>query len=152
LGDWRYRHIIELVEAAEAALAKQHGPYKNKGRNMTDNDIYTLYENGKGRRYNLLFSVNTAAWAIFSYSVKNNAMYLSLEMFITSAMIAFTAIMFFDIWSFGTNMGNLGKSINVKLFGMPGRWVLWLICLLIAAMWAAVIVLGCTGNMLTTKP
>ena len=72
---------------------------------MSLKDVYTLYESGKGRRYNLLFSVNGAALAILSFFAKDtkNGVLTGLTAFgIAALMIAFTWIMKTDIHGFGT--------------------------------------------------
>ena len=88
---------------------------------MSLKDVYTLYENGKGRRYNLLFSVNGAALAILSFFAKDakNGVLTGLTAFgIAALMIVFTWIMKTDIHGFGTNMARLGGPLG--LFGPIG--------------------------------
>ncbi len=72
-------------------------------------NIIEIYENGKHRRYNLLFAVNGGAFAIsklLSGDAQNPAVGLgglSLT-HISVGMIFFTVVMMVDIWEFGDKM------------------------------------------------
>jgi hypothetical protein len=95
----------------------------------------TAYEDGKHRRYSLLFAVNGGAFAIaklFSEAKMASVLggltlpHLSLE------MIVFTAVMVWDIFAFGENMR---KGYLHQQFGWIGKTVLLLIGLLICGGW-----------------
>jgi hypothetical protein len=103
-------------------------------------DGLELYETGKHRRYNLLFSVNGAAFAIAKLlvdpareSVVLGGLTLSR---LSLGMILFSAVMVADIFMFGSKMRNvLERGGGVGVFGLPGQVVLVLIGFLIAAGW-----------------
>jgi len=74
-----------------------------------DKEAFELYENGKHRRYNLLFSVNGGAFAIAKLLTgelgKAGVVLGGLNMYeLSIGMIVFTLCMGFDIGAFGYNM------------------------------------------------
>jgi hypothetical protein len=97
-------------------------------------DAFTAYENGKGRRYSLLFAVNGGAFALAKLladdktvkSLKGINIYC-----LAIGMIIFTFVMWYDIFKFGTNMQNYVSTV----FRSAGKKVLAWICLLIIAGW-----------------
>jgi hypothetical protein len=98
-----------------------------------------LYEDGKHRRYTLLFSVNGGAFAVAKlFSDQDAATVLGhltiLQMSI--GMILFTAVMVVDIFKFGMKMRGYRDEDDV--FERWGQAVLLLIGLLICAGWALV--------------
>jgi hypothetical protein len=99
-----------------------------------------LYEDGKHRRYELLFAVNGGAFAIAKLigEKKLQVGNLSLPQ-LAAGMILFTIVMVFDIYMFGDKWHRLSKEIEThqgnELFGWPGRVVLILIGLLLCAGW-----------------
>ena len=110
-----------------------------KDEPITLKDIYTLYETGKGRRYNLLFSVNGAAFAIVSFLIKDGGNRIIAGwtgLMVAAGMIAFTAIMWWDIFGFGKKMAYLGD--RLELFGPDGKLVVSLLAMLLIAAWMGV--------------
>ena len=86
------------------------------------NDVFTLYESGKGRRYALLFAVNGGGFAIATWLLKDEAglvkdashywpLLRPLEIGIAVGLIVFTAIMCMDIYAFGKKMRDLGDEL-----------------------------------------
>jgi hypothetical protein len=109
---------------------------------MTLNEVYKLYEDGKHRRYTLLFAVNGGAFAIVSFLLKGDAKQTALPLltWIGMVMALFSAVMTFDIDEFGKKLRGLGGSLD--LFGGRGRAVLWLVGLALAAAWLAAAAAG----------
>jgi hypothetical protein len=112
---------------------------------ITLNELYKLYEDGKHRRYTLLFSVNGGAFAIVSFLLKGDSEQVGLPMllWIGLVMSLFSAVMWLDIYEFGKKMRELGGALD--LFGDKGKLVLAAIALSLVAVWlaAAVVGLGC---------
>ena len=107
------------------------------------------YEDGKHRRYSLLFSVNGGAFAVakvFSdHSASTVLGSLSLAQ-LAIGMILFTFVMVVDIFLFGRNLRSTlprdpkdPGSTTTKLFALPGQIVLVLLGVLIGAGWALAI-------------
>jgi len=104
-------------------------------------DVYSLYENGKGRRYGLLFSVNGGAFAILSLLAKDASDVVSLEcaaLAVAVAMLLFTGMMIFDIHDFGRRMTCLSGPLELYKVGGVGRRILWLLGGLLGAAWIGV--------------
>ena len=105
--------------------------------NLTTKDAYDLYENGKHRRYSLLFSVNGGAFAIAKLLTgepgKDSVVlgHLSLPQ-LAIGMALFTILMVADIFMFGQKMrtGELPGA-----FGWQGKLVLFFLGLLLCAGW-----------------
>ena len=99
---------------------------------------FTAYEDGKHRRYNLLFAVNGGAFAIAKLFADKDASaflrHLSLSQ-LSLGMIIFTIIMTADIFMFGEKMR---KTYVSDVFGWQGKVVLLLIGALICTGWALV--------------
>ena len=103
---------------------------------------FTLYENGKHRRYELLFAVNGGAFTVATlFPGKDPNQLLGGLTFQALAwgLIIFTALMAFDIWIFGCRMRH---AIELKdtsewegVFGVPGKFVLVGLSVLIGAGW-----------------
>jgi hypothetical protein len=98
-----------------------------------DSATVKIYEDGKHRRYNLLFSVNGGAFAVaklFSDAAVPKVLgHLTLSQ-LSVGMILFTAVMVADIFVFGLNMQKYAD-----VFHWQGKAVLLLIGLLICAGW-----------------
>jgi hypothetical protein len=96
---------------------------------------FKLYEEGKHRRYNLLFAVNGGAFAIAKMFSDRNAAavlgHLSLPQ-LSIGMILFTIVMIVDIFMFGEKMR---RAYLPEAFGWQGKTVLVLIGTLICAAW-----------------
>jgi len=100
-------------------------------------DAMSLYEDGKHRRYGLLFSVNGGAFGVAKLLVGANGkpeivlgQLTLLEL--SWGMIVFTVIMVGDIYAFGDKMR---KAFLPKAFDWRGRLVLVSIGLLICCGW-----------------
>jgi hypothetical protein len=112
------------------------------GRQLSDNkltlkDAKDLYENGKHRRYTLLFTVNGGAFAIARLITgepgKPGVVLGGLTLAkLSLGMIAFTALMTLDIYLFGEKMR---KSFLEQDFGEQGKVVLFCIAALLCAGW-----------------
>ena len=107
---------------------------------MSFPEAYRLYEDGKHRRYELLFAVNGGAFAIAKLIGEKQFQvgHLGLPQ-LAAGMVLFTIVMVVDIYTFGDKWNKLGKEIkddgNHKIFGPPGRVVLILIGLLLCVGW-----------------
>lgn len=103
-------------------------------------EVFELYENGKHRRYELLFAVNGGAFAIAKLIGEHK---IDLGMLhlpqVAGGMVLFTGLMVFDIYAFGDKMHVLAKKIDKRkdyqVFGPQGRAVLIAIGLLLSAGW-----------------
>ena len=103
-------------------------------------EAFKLYEDGKHRRYELLFAVNGGAFAIAKLIGEKQPKLGSLRFGqLAAGMILFTIVMVFDIYTFGDKWHHLGKGIDARkyheLFATPGRVVLIAIGLLLCAGW-----------------
>ena len=100
---------------------------------------FRAYEDGKHRRYNLLFAVNGAAFALAKFMTERaegTALLGHLTLVhVALGMIVFSALMTADIYMFGDKMSDLED-----VFGGPGRAVLVLIGALLCVAWLLVIV------------
>ena len=103
---------------------------------LTKKDALELYENGKHRRYSLLFSVNGGAFAVAKLlgSQGNVLGGLSLKE-LSIGMTLFTMVMVWDIFEFGRRSR---KEPIPNVFGNAGRAVLLLLGALICAGWLLV--------------
>jgi len=104
-------------------------------------DKLTLYEDGKHRRYTLLFSVNGGAFAIAKLLVGAEGKPATVLGQLTLpelswGMILFTAFMVADIYAFGYKMR---KNFALKVFATIGKVVLISIGLLICCGWFLVV-------------
>ena len=108
---------------------------------MDEKEALKLYEDGKHRRYTLLFSVNGGAFAIAKLinEAKSNIGGLSLKQ-LSVGMALFTAVMVWDIFEFGRRSR---KEPIPKVFSGVGRAVLIIIGSLICIGWLLV---GFGGN------
>lgn len=106
---------------------------------------FNEYENGKHRRYGLLFSVNGGAFAVAKLlsnpSEKLVLGGLTLQN-LSAGMILFTVVMIIDIYLFGMNLRHTlthdpagSKLDTTELFAWQGRVVLIAIGVLICAGW-----------------
>jgi hypothetical protein len=122
------------------------------GERMTLNEVYNLYENGKHRRYTLLFAVNGGAFAIVSFLLKGdtNQETLPLLLGIGPVMALFSAAMGFDIDDFGKKLRNFGGAL--ELFGGKGRLVLLVISLALVAVWLAAAAVGASCILIPAIP
>jgi hypothetical protein len=104
------------------------------------------YEDGKHRRYTLLFSVNGGAFALAKILAEHDPKVvlgsLSLAQ-LAVGMVLFTLVMVVDIFLFGRNMRSTlpcdpkdPNATTTELFGVPGQIVLVLLGTLLAGAWA----------------
>jgi len=103
-------------------------------------ESFKAYEDGKHRRYTLLFAVNGGAFAIAKLITEkqgtNEAILGNLSIFrLAIGMVLFTVVMTFDIFTFGEKMR---KNYLPKAFSWQGKIVLILIGILICAGWILV--------------
>lgn len=98
-------------------------------------ESFKFYEDGKHRRYSLLFAVNGGAFAIAKLFAEKNAAAvlgnLTLER-LSFGMTLFTVVMVVDIFIFGHKMR---ANYLPDAFGWPGKIVLALTGFLICAGW-----------------
>ena len=99
---------------------------------------FAAYEDGKHRRYSLLFAVNGGAFAVAQLLAEKTPGFvlghLTLR-HLSVGMILFTLVMGADIYMFGDKMR---KNYLKDAFGRPGKVVLILLCLIICAGWLLV--------------
>src|SRR5712672_2394940 len=103
-------------------------------------DKLSLYEEGKHRRYTLLFSVNGGAFAVAKLLVGaegKTAIVLGQLTLpeLSWGMILFTVIMVADVYAFGYKMRH---DFSLKGFGRIGKLVLISVGLLFCAGWCLV--------------
>jgi hypothetical protein len=129
---------------------KDQSPSSVQSAQSWSPDIFRAYEDGKHRRYNLLFAVNGGAFAVTKlftelqlkamapppaqapeyFQILGNLHLWQLSL----GMVWFNIIMILDIFTFGYNMRQLSKA----LFRWPGKLVLFVIGWLLAAGWTFV--------------
>ena len=106
---------------------------------LTTAESFKLYEDGKHRRYSLLFGVNGGAFAVARLFTDAEAVSLLGNLTLGQlaiGMIIFTIVMTADIFVFGEKMR---KTYLEDTFGKYGKAVLLLIGFLICAGWFLVI-------------
>ena len=104
---------------------------------LTLKDASDLYENGKHRRYSLLFSVNGGAFAIAKLLTgepgKPGVVLGNLTLTeLAFGMAVFTVVMAADIYAFG---GKMRSSYLGGAFGPAGKIVLILLAVLLCTGW-----------------
>jgi len=105
---------------------------------LTLKEASDIYEDGKHRRYSLLFAVNGGAFAVAKLLTgeagKSGVVLggLTLQQ-LAVGMILFTAIMALDIYAFGEKMRSQYKVAH--FFGAPGKVVLILLGFLMCTGW-----------------
>jgi hypothetical protein len=134
---WPGRHGIPLIDGT--------GPHcvhlkADMPTGLSPKEAFELYENGKHRRYGLLFSVNGGAFAIAKLLVGqaegHRAVLGALNLSELSAgMALFTIIMVADIFAFGQKMR---EDYLPDDFGWYGKAVLISIGILLFAGWLLV--------------
>jgi hypothetical protein len=108
-----------------------------------------VYEEGKDRRYKLLFAVNGGAFAIAKLMTKDGAsspvVLGGLELWVLAlAMIVFTAAMVVDIDAFGLKMRHALPAEEV--FGPVGAVVLGILGAVLVGGWSLVMVPSADGR------
>ena len=106
---------------------------------MTFQEAYKLYEDGKHRRYELLFAVNGGAFAIAKLIGEKSSLGGLRLPYLALGMVLFTITMVFDIYKFGQKWHTIGRQLSLDpkytIFGQPGRVVLIVIGILICLGW-----------------
>jgi hypothetical protein len=136
------RRIREIQDAARKSYGGRYGTYK---------DAVEIYEDGKHRRYSLLFAVNGAVAAIAKVAPHSAGAdpvpscfpdWLPDHWPFRLGMIAFTVLMSWDIWVFGKRIrADVGDAYGDSwsgIFSRVGKFVLLVCCALIIAGWAFV--------------
>jgi hypothetical protein len=106
---------------------------------LTTAESFKIYEDGKHRRYELLFGVNGGAFAVAKLFTDKDATALLGNLKLSElaiGMILFTIVMTADIFMFGQKMR---EAYLPDAFGIQGKVVLLLIGLLLCAGWFLVI-------------
>jgi hypothetical protein len=105
------------------------------------NDRSKAYEDGKHRRYDLLFKVNGGAFAIvslvgksFTFTTDDRILHQLHLWHVSAGMAALTTVLTADIFAFGIKMHCKDKD----LFTWAGKLVLFLIGLLLTTAWVLV--------------
>ena len=102
-------------------------------------EAFKLYEDGKHRRYELLFAVNGGAFAIVKVMWDKGELGGLRLPYVALGMVLFTITMVVDIYKFGDNWHSIGKEITAckkyEIFGSVGRRVLIAIGLLLCLAW-----------------
>lgn len=104
---------------------------------LSHNEAFMLYENGKQRRYNLLFAVHGGAFTVTKViRGVDQATPIILGgltlLHLSVGMILFTLVMVVDIFVFGQTMR--AKYVS-EVFGLIGKLVLIGLGLLLCAGW-----------------
>jgi len=122
-----------VVEARTVSLKAESGLTMLDEKRLPES--FHAYEDGKHRRYSLLFSVNGGAFAIAKLLADKNPPAVlgnpSLRQ-LSFGMILFTIVMVADIFVFGEKMRT---TYLADAFGWQGKAVLLLIGFLICAGW-----------------
>src|SRR3978361_715787 len=104
--------------------------------------IVDLYESGKGRRYQLLFTINGGAYALIGFLAANakafEFSFIGIWAFILipAALAIYTCLMYRDIDAFATNM----KAYDPELYKEHGRLHLKYVCALLTVSWILTII------------
>ena len=102
-------------------------------------ESFKIYEDGKHRRYSLLFGVNGGAFAVAKLFADPAAATLLGNLTLSQlaiGMVLFTIVMAIDIFTFGQKIRD---NYLPDAFGRPGKVVLLLIAFLLCAGWYLVI-------------
>jgi hypothetical protein len=123
------RHRFKFMDNSDKGeAAVKSGPKDMQEDPAFKKDVVEAYENGKHRRYSLLFAVNGGALAIgklaFIGSPADRIVFGGLKVWMLGGALAiFSALMTYDIWMFGKRM----KEFDNSLFGPAGKTVLVLV-------------------------
>jgi hypothetical protein len=123
-------------------ITPQGGIFPMSGHQISRNwQVVEIYENGKGRRYKLLFAVNGGAYVLIGFLVdKGDALKLSpvgvwAFVLIPLALAFYTLLMYWDIDAFGKRM----KRIDDDLYQKQGQRHLLYVCMLLMVAWVLAI-------------
>jgi hypothetical protein len=139
----------DLLQIARASTSKPLNPFGSY------TEAFKIYEDGKHRRYSLLFAVNGGVLAILNFGQGVQTMH-----WIPLVTLPFTLLMGYDIWMFGDRMRQAARDAdcnrtfcewmdvrelfksanpaNQGIFSRPGRFVLAGCCLLLVVGWVLV--------------
>jgi hypothetical protein len=115
-----------------------------------DWDAYNTYQDGKMKRYTLLFSINGGAYAIVTWvaehmgaaeRISRAASLKPIAVVVAIAASLFTALMCVDLWLFGRMMKKAGTGVDLVYFGEHGKAVLASIVLILLVAWVGVLAL-----------
>jgi hypothetical protein len=98
-------------------------------------ESFKAYEDGKDRRYNLLFAVNGGAFAVATFFADKHAVIVLGNLTLRElsfGMILFSIVMLADIFTFGEKMRT---TYLPDAFGWQGKAVLLMIGLLLCTGW-----------------
>lgn len=104
-------------------------------------DVFKFYEDGKGRRYGLLFAVNGGALAVLKAIGDTGGKEAAGEGLglASLGMILFVLVFAFDIWTFAERMRQEALKFGIEgapvPFGPIGKAVLVLNALLLVLLW-----------------
>jgi hypothetical protein len=116
-----------------------------------DWDAYNTCQDGKMKRYTLLFSINGGAYAIVTWTaehvaaaqeVARAASLTTIAIVVAIAASLFTALMFVDVWVFGRMMRKVATGDGLVYFGRHGQAVLASIVFTLLGAWTAVLALA----------
>jgi hypothetical protein len=107
-----------------------------------DVNLFKAYEDGKQRRYNLLFAVHGGAFVLAKLMTpeKPSIGWLTIRC-LAGGMVLFTGLMGRDIWTFGEKMRGVWILTTdpavayAAPFGDPGKRVLFGLCGLLVLAW-----------------
>jgi hypothetical protein len=109
--------------------------------------VFELYENGKERRYKLLFAVNGGAYALVGYLMEkakaDTRIAVWIFVLIPIALIFYTGVMCLDIHAFGKRMRKLSCTVCGKhwmVYKSQGRNHLIYLGLILGGAWLAAVV------------
>jgi hypothetical protein len=118
---------------------------------------YNTYQDGKMKRYYLLFSINGGAYAIVTWAAEHPkgvewaASPKTIAIVVAIAAALFTALMLVDVWLFGRMMkeAEAGTEDGIVYFGGHGKAVLASIVVILLGAWAALLALEnlCLGSI-----
>ncbi len=113
---------------------------------LSINDAYTLYEEGKKRRYGLLFAVNGGAFAIYKLLAisKDQLLPSSQYQVLGGLSLAHLAILMgiftlLIVWDILDLAGKCDRHLKREVFGSEGKAILFLLGLLIVLGWFLVL-------------
>jgi hypothetical protein len=111
----------------------------------------SCYENGKERRYKLLFAINGGAYALVGFLMDkakagdNPPIAVWTFVLIPIALIFYTWVMGLDIHAFGKNMHKLSRCVCGEawvVYRPQGRRHLLYFCLILGGAWLGAMIFG----------
>lgn len=109
-------------------------------------EVFSLYQEGKMKRYGLLFSVNGGAYAVVTWVAEHPETargaappFTRVAIAVSLAASLFTALMFVDVWMFGRMMKDNAPDDGLTYFGGHGKAVLATIAAILTGAWMVVL-------------